>query len=188
MTDLNSGSVEERVDQLQPHADSESNLFAKAFGMLQVIGEIADMPGSVRVRLARNVLTAAERVRMGDDPTGQLYGRGDEGQDPQPIAGRVPAHLEDGVTGQVEMVESGAEPRCTPACDAQMTDPSITGLARGWHSDDCPVAVYHHADDGITECGIPVADLPPAHGYGYGANDDAVDCVGCLAALKALDA
>lgn len=67
------GSVEERVDQLLPHADSESNLFAKAFGMIQVIGEIGDMPGSVRVRLARNVLTAAERVRMGDDPAGDSH-------------------------------------------------------------------------------------------------------------------
>lgn len=117
MTAGEHGSVEERVDQLTPHADSESNLFAKAFGMIQVIGEDDRMPGSVRVRLARNVLTAAERVRMGDDPTGQLYGRGDEGQDPQPVAGRVPAHLEDGVTGQVEIVETAAlKPECGAWC------------------------------------------------------------------------
>lgn len=90
------GSVEERVDQLKAHVDSERDLFAKAFGIIQVIGEDNDMPGSVRVRLARNVLTAAELVRMGDDPTGQLYGRGDELQDAQPVAGRVPPHLEDG--------------------------------------------------------------------------------------------
>lgn len=48
------------------------------------------------------------------DPVGHLYGRGDEGQDPQPAAGRLPAHLEDGVTGEVEMVDTAAadEPAC----------------------------------------------------------------------------
>lgn len=42
-----------------------------------------------------------EKLRANADPTGLTYGRGDEAQDPQPTAGRVPPHLEDGRTGEV---------------------------------------------------------------------------------------
>jgi hypothetical protein len=62
------GSVAARVDQLTPYGDTERSLYACAFGMIQVIGENQDMPGSLRVRLARNVLTAAEQVRNSDVP------------------------------------------------------------------------------------------------------------------------
>lgn len=40
------------------------------------------------------------------DPTGLNYGRGDEAQDPQPVAGRVPPHL-DGRTGEVVDASEG---------------------------------------------------------------------------------
>lgn len=72
-----------------------------------------------------------------------------------------------------------AEPRCTPACDAQLMPDAPTGLARSWHSDDCPVAVHHAVQDGVTDCGTAVVDLPPAHGYG---DRDTADCKACLTA------
>jgi hypothetical protein len=77
----------------------------------------------------------------------------------------------------------GEEPKCTPACDAQMTDPATaTGLARSWHSDDCPVAVHHlMTADGVTACGKAPSELPPAHGYlSFWNEDGGVDCPACV--------
>ena len=48
------------------------------------------------------------------DPTGQAYSREADGETTQPIAGRVPAHLEDARTGEVELVESRACPAHGP--------------------------------------------------------------------------
>lgn len=47
------------------------------------------------------------RAALPGDPTGQSYSRADDGELPQPSAGRVPAHLEDGVTGAVIAVAGG---------------------------------------------------------------------------------
>jgi hypothetical protein len=73
------------------------------------------------------------------------------------------------------------EPKCTPECDALHNAGAPTGLDRSWHADNCPVTVHHHAEAGETACGVSVADLPAAHGYGYGQEWDAVTCKGCLA-------
>jgi len=84
-----------------------------------------------------------------------------------------------------DLVTDPDGPECTPTCDAQQADPSkATGLARGWHSGDCPVPVHHHVADGGTACGIPVADLPAAHGYATGEDWDVVDCKSCRSAYQ----
>jgi len=69
-----------------------------------------------------------EYVRDAADPIGMHYSR--PADDPQPAAGRVPAHLEDARTGEVVMV------------------------------DPTPVGVVHLALDGDTACELQVADLP----------------------------
>jgi hypothetical protein len=72
---------------------------------------------------------------------------------------------------------------CTPECDALQADPTkATGLARGWHSDDCPVSVHHLAVDSVTKCGVPIAELPPAHGYTLSYDSDSVTCTACRTA------
>lgn len=77
---------------------------------------------------------------------------------------------------------NAAQPKCTPACDALQADPTkATGLDRSFHANDCLLPVHHHVtEDGVTECGISVADLFPAHGYG--STWAAVDCRPCLSA------
>lgn len=69
------------------------------------------------------------------DPTGLAYSR--EADDPTPVSGaRVEPHT-GGVT-EAGLVDE-TEPKCTPECDAMTTRPEITGMARGYHHDDCPV-------------------------------------------------
>lgn len=63
--------------------------------------------GAVTDPVARaKVVEMTEAVAA--DPTGLAYTRADDGETPQPAAGRLPAHLEDARTGEVEMVDSGA--------------------------------------------------------------------------------
>lgn len=82
--------------------------------------------------------------------------------------------------GNSAVIDGGqAEPKCTPECDALHNSGAPTGLDRSWHADNCPVSVHHHAAAGETACGVSVADLPAAHGYGYG-DWDAVTCKDCL--------
>lgn len=113
------GSVEWFEETMRRFDSGSSSLHPFAIGLIQgVVGELHTDPATM-VTQVRNALIALGRCahRDGADPTGLNYGRGDEGSDPQPTAGRVPAHLEDGVTGQVEIVETAAlKPECGAWC------------------------------------------------------------------------
>lgn len=52
-------------------------------------------------------------------PVGQDYSRGDEGEQPQPVAGRMPAHFADGQTG-VEIDDPAV--RCDTDCTCRVED------------------------------------------------------------------
>lgn len=80
------------------------------------------------------------------DPTGLAYTRADDGADPQPAAGRVPAHLEDGVTGEVELIEVESGERVEVGADGcgcpiteelRPNDTSIDGTERVEHRPGC---------------------------------------------------
>jgi hypothetical protein len=112
------------------------------------------------------------------DPTGLNYTRADDDTaDPTPPGPREPLHT--GAMTEHGLVDETA-PKCTPKCDALTTRPEITGMARNFHADNCPVVVHHHVTDGETACGKQVSDLPAAHGYETGSWD-ATDCQACIA-------
>ncbi len=120
------------------------------------------------------------------DPTGLTYSR--EADDPTPVspARGGPVHtgvLVDG--GELVDVTPAAEPKCTPACDAQMLPDAPTGLDRNWHSDDCPVPVgrTHYIPQYTTDtmCGLKPEDRRAADGVS--STHDGVDCQACIAEM-----
>jgi hypothetical protein len=107
--------------------------------------------------IARLRAEVAELKAKQTDATGLAYTRADdEPDDPTPVSpARVPMHTVNAVSGINDNGHREGEPEitgevevkstCTPACDALQSDPAkVTGLARTWHADDCPVAALRH--------------------------------------------
>lgn len=115
------------------------------------------------------------------DPSGLGYSR--EADDPTPVSPARGLNIGAPLSRIAEdghKLDAETAPQCPPECDDLHTSGAPTGLDRSWHADNCPVTVHHHAAAFETACGVSVADLPAAHGYGYG-DWDAVDCKACLA-------
>jgi hypothetical protein len=138
---------------------------------------VADPLGTARdeAKFSDNPWTRAAAQAVDDEDNGFGYSR-----EPESFVGSaaVPSYV------QGESM-TGREPQCTPECDALQgeANQAITGLARTWHANGCPVPVHHHAADGVTACGEALSNLPPAHGFETGGWD-ITDCKSCLAARR----
>lgn len=87
------------------------------------------------------------RAQVAADATGLLYTRADsdEADDPTPVSRGL--HVVAVTDGGRLVHETPDEPQCTPECDAMTGHPKVTGMARGWHHDDCPVVPVLEAAD-----------------------------------------
>lgn len=129
------GGVDNYADILRRTVTRIEHVDGAALVLVSAIARDVDLSSSIKVLRIQNLVEATAQItgelsaRSLADPVGHLYGRGDEGQDPQPAAGRLPAHLEDGVTGEVEMVDTAAadEPACHGAPAGFEADCGVPG-------------------------------------------------------------
>jgi hypothetical protein len=115
VADLPYGSVDSYADILRRTARRTELVDTGTVGLITGIARDVALNSTDKVIRILNAIEArgvVEKEFDAQDPTGLNYGRGDEGQDPQPVAGRSPAHV--GAVTELGLVDE--------------TEPTSTGL------------------------------------------------------------